>query len=247
MFFSEIQETLLRSKKNYLIAAFVGRSHTDYFHEDKTIFVCCFYHLLNGMQFDIRECLHGFFKCVMMLACIRPKMFLMLQKNYKEPFKILYEIYLLNMRIDFVRFSNSATALTKGTEDWLVLISIWLSVLQFHKPLLNLLKRILDLKSLGDILEKFMQSAVWQPGVLKLVGVSLMLTIRGRLWFSFLIFSDKVIDIEKGERFCQIVIQKIASHLVLMEVENFDEDKTVRGERLFRSINKNVCQQNFRQ
>ena len=133
------------------------------------------------MRFDIPECLHGFFKCVMMLACIRPKMFLMLQKNYKEPFKILYEIYLLNMRIDFVRFSNSATALTKGTEDWLVLISIWLSVLQFHKPLLNLLKRILDLKSLGDILEKFMQSAVWQPGVLKLVGVSLMLTIRGRL------------------------------------------------------------------
>ena len=99
MFFSEIQETLLRSKKNYLIAAFVGRSHTDYFHEDKTIFVCCFYHLLNGMRFDIPECLHGFFKCVMMLACIRPKMFLMLQKNYKEPFKILYEIYLLNMKL----------------------------------------------------------------------------------------------------------------------------------------------------
>ena len=30
-----------------------------------------------------------------------------------------------------------------------------------------------------------------------------------------------------------------------MEVENFDEDKTVRGERLFRSTNKNVCQQIF--
>ena len=54
-FVSESQEALLRSKKNYVIDTFVGRSHIDGFQEDKTIFVCCFYHLLDGMRFDTRE------------------------------------------------------------------------------------------------------------------------------------------------------------------------------------------------
>ena len=65
----------------------------------------------------------------------------------------------------------------------------------------------------------------------------------------FFNFSNKAIDIEKGERFCQIVFQKIANHPVLREVDNFDESKTDRGERSFGSTNKikHVCWQNFRQ
>ena len=62
----------------------------------------------------------------------------------------------------------------------------------------------------------------------------------------FFNISDKEIDIEKGKKFCQIVFKKIANHPVLREVENFDEDKTVRGERSFESTN-NVCLQDFRQ
>ena len=46
----------------------------------------------------------------------------------------------------------------------------------------------------------------------------------------FFNFSDKAINIEKGERFCQVVLQKIANHPVLREVDNFDEDKDVGGE-----------------
>ena len=46
----------------------------------------------------------------------------------------------------------------------------------------------------------------------------------------FFNFSDKAINIEKGERFCQVELQKIANHSVLREVDNFDEDKDVRGE-----------------
>ena len=76
-FVSESQEALLRSKKNYVIDAFVGRSHIDRFQENKTIFVCCCYHLLDGMRFDTRERPNYnkrvFFKCVMMVARVRPK------------------------------------------------------------------------------------------------------------------------------------------------------------------------------
>ena len=53
-FVSEIREALLRSKKNYVIAAFVGRSHIDHFRKGKTIFICCFYHLLDCIRFDTR-------------------------------------------------------------------------------------------------------------------------------------------------------------------------------------------------
>ena len=57
-FVSETQEALLRSKINYVIAACVGRMHVDHFKEERTIFVCCVYHVLEGMQFDTCNCLH---------------------------------------------------------------------------------------------------------------------------------------------------------------------------------------------
>ena len=37
------------------------------------------------------------------------------------------------------------------------------------------------------------------------------------------------------------MFQKIGNHPVLKEVENFDEDKTDRGEGSLESTNKNVC------
>ena len=57
-FVSEIKEALLRSKKNYVITASVGRMHVDHFKEERTIFVCCFCHVLEGMQFDTCNCFH---------------------------------------------------------------------------------------------------------------------------------------------------------------------------------------------
>ena len=69
---------------------------------------------------------------------------------------------------------------------------------------------------------------------------------RGQIVALFFNISDKEIDIKKGKKFCQIVFKKIANHPVLREVENFDEDKAVRGEGSFESTN-NVCLQDFRQ
>ena len=57
-FVSKIQKVILKSTKKYEIAACVGRKHVDHFKEERTIFVCCFYHVLEGMQFDTYNCLH---------------------------------------------------------------------------------------------------------------------------------------------------------------------------------------------
>ena len=62
---------------------------------------------------------------------------------------------------------------------------------------------------------------------------------------TFFNFSDKSVQIEKGNRFCQIVFHKIATHPVLREVDKF-QDKTDRGEGSFGSTNKKqVCRQDL--
>ena len=57
-FVSETQEALLRSKKNCVIVACVGKIHVNHFKEERTIFVCYLYHVLEDMQFDTCNCLH---------------------------------------------------------------------------------------------------------------------------------------------------------------------------------------------
>ena len=62
----------------------------------------------------------------------------------------------------------------------------------------------------------------------------------------FFNFSNRLIEIEKGNRFAQIVFQKVANHPVLREVENFEDNKTQRGEGSFGSTGlKYVCRQDF--
>ena len=61
---------------------------------------------------------------------------------------------------------------------------------------------------------------------------------RGPIIVPFFDFSDNVVEVGKGERFCQIVFQKTANSPVLREVDNFSEDQTGRGEGSFGSTNK---------
>ena len=68
---------------------------------------------------------------------------------------------------------------------------------------------------------------------------------RGPVSVIFLNFSNKSIEIEKGNRFFQIVFHKIANYPVLREVDKFS-DKTDRGEGSFGSTNKKyVCRQDL--
>ena len=62
---------------------------------------------------------------------------------------------------------------------------------------------------------------------------------RGPVFVIFFNFSNKSIEIEKRNGFCQIVFHKIANHPVLREVDEF-EDKSDRGEGSFGSTNKNM-------
>ena len=68
---------------------------------------------------------------------------------------------------------------------------------------------------------------------------------RGPVSVIFSNFSNKSIEIEKGNRFRQIVFHKIANHPVLGEADKF-EDKTDRGGGSFGSTNKkHVCRQDL--
>ena len=60
---------------------------------------------------------------------------------------------------------------------------------------------------------------------------------RGPVSVIFFNYSNSSIEIEKGNRFCQIVFHKIANHPVLREVDKF-EDKTDRGEESFGSTSR---------
>ena len=53
-----------------------------------------------------------------------------------------------------------------------------------------------------------------------------MQTIEGLFVLFFKNFSNRHTEIEKGSRFAQIVFQKVANHPVLIEVENFEDNKT---------------------
>ena len=95
---------------------------------------------------------------------------------------------------------------------------------------------MLALRSLGDILEKFMQSPVWWSGVLKVVGGIIDTDDKGLTVVLFFNFSNKAIDIDKDDRFCQIVFQKIANHPVLREIKLVEEK-----DHLDQQIILNIC------
>ena len=63
-FVSDVQHATARSTENYEIGAYVNGKHVvknfeiDYFKNEKSVFVCCFDHLVGGMRFDTKNCLH---------------------------------------------------------------------------------------------------------------------------------------------------------------------------------------------
>ena len=63
-FVSDVQHAIARSTKNYEIGAYVNGKHvaqnfkTDYFKNEKSVFVCCFDHLVEGMRFNTKNGLH---------------------------------------------------------------------------------------------------------------------------------------------------------------------------------------------
>ena len=82
-FVSDVQHAILRSTKNYETGAYVNGKHAlknfeiDYFKNEKSLFVCCFDHLVDGMRFNTKNCLlytrRVFFRMRHNNACYKTK------------------------------------------------------------------------------------------------------------------------------------------------------------------------------
>ena len=82
-FVSDVQHAIARSTKNYEISAYINGKHvvknfeTDYFKNEKFVFVCCFEYLVDGMLFDTKNCLHYtrrvFFRMQLDNTCYKTK------------------------------------------------------------------------------------------------------------------------------------------------------------------------------
>ena len=129
--------------------------------------------------------------------------------------------------MDFVRFSNSAITPTKGTED-----SAGFDV--YSKE--NVTIPVNSIKIIRtDIGFKIPRGQITSSPVVRCTEVGggvINADHRGPVAVIFFNFSEKSIEIENGNRFCQIVFHKTANRPVLRQVENF-EHKTDRGERSF--------------
>ena len=83
-FVSDVQHAFARSTKSHEIGVYVNGKHVvknfeiDYFKNEKSVFFCCFDHLVDGMRFDTKNCLHYtrrcfFFECNSIILVIKPK------------------------------------------------------------------------------------------------------------------------------------------------------------------------------
>ena len=130
------------------------------------------------------------------------------------------------MKIDFVRFSSTAVAPTQGMKD----------------------SSGFDLYSVEDVLVSPNSTKIIRTDIVFKIPRGYFGNIYARLSFAlrftedgggvidagyrgpvcviFFNFSNRHTEIEKGSRFAQTVFQKVADHPVLIEVENFEDNKT---------------------
>ena len=146
------------------------------------------------------------------------------------------------MKIDFVRLGNSAITPTKGTESL-----AGFDLYSVKNVYIKLIKTDNDFKIPRGYFGKIYARSSLAVRCSEIGGGIIDADCRGPVVVLFFNFSDKAIEIEKGNRFCQIIFTKIANSPVLREVDNFKEDKTDRGEGSFGSTNKikHICRQDF--
>ena len=80
-FIPDVLNAIERSTKKFEIAAFVNRNHVvknfevHSFKNEKSMFICCFDNLLDGIHFDTKNCCiitgEYFFECIMTIHLIR--------------------------------------------------------------------------------------------------------------------------------------------------------------------------------
>ena len=145
------------------------------------------------------------------------------------------------MKIDFVRFSNSTIVPTKGTKDSAGFDLYSVEDVTISSNSIKIIKTDIGFKNPKGYFGKIDARSSLAVRCTEIGGVLIDADYRGPIAALFVNFSEKALVIEKGNKFCQIVFQKIANHPVLREVDNFDKHKTDRGEGSFGSTNKIKC------
>ena len=149
------------------------------------------------------------------------------------------------MKIEFLRFNSSAITPTQGTKDsaGFDLYSVENVIVPANS--MKIIKTDIGFKIPGGYFGKIYARSSLAIRCTEVSGGVIDSNYRGPVSVIFFNFSNESIEIEKGNRFCQIVFHKTANHPVLREVDNF-EDKTDIGEESFGSTNKkHVCRHNL--
>ena len=149
------------------------------------------------------------------------------------------------MKIEFLKFSSSAITPTQGTKDsaGFDLYSVENVIVLANS--MKIIKTGIGSKIPRGYFGKIYARSILAIRCTELSGGVTDSDYRSPVSVIFFNFSSKPIEVEKGNRFCQIVCHEIANYSVLREVNTF-EDKTDRGEESFGSANKkHVCTQDL--
>ena len=149
------------------------------------------------------------------------------------------------MKIEFLSFSSSAITPTQGTKDSACFDLYSVENVIVPANSMKIIKTDIGFKIPRGYFGEIYARSSLAIRCTEVSGGVIDSDYRGPVSVIFFNFSNKSIEIEKGNRFCQIVFHKIANHPVLREVDKF-EDKTDRGEGSFGSTNRNhVCREDL--
>ena len=147
------------------------------------------------------------------------------------------------MKINFVRFSSAAIAPTQGTKDSAGFDLYPVQDVLVSRNSTKIIRTDTGFKIPRGYFGKIYSRSSFALRFTEIGGGGVIdADYRGPVSDIVFNFSNRHVEIEKGSRFAQIVFQKVANHPVLREVENFEDNKTQRGEGSFGSTGlKYVC------
>ena len=136
------------------------------------------------------------------------------------------------MKIEFVKFSHGAIELTKGSNE-AAGFDLYSTDNYTIRPTASCIIRTdIGFKIPTGYLGKIHPRSSFALCFTNVEGGVIDAEYREPVSVIFFNFSDRFIHIEKGDRFCQIIFQKIAFDPKLVEAEKFT-DTTAKGEGFF--------------
>ena len=146
--------------------------------------------------------------------------------------KLFYVIYSLKRKFEFVKFSPYAFETTRGCEEAGGFDLYSVDNYTIRQRTSHIIRTDIGFKIAKGYFIKVHPRSSFALCITDVGGGVIDADYRGSVSVIFFNFSDRFIHTEKGDRFCPIIFQKIASILRLTEVEK-STDATKRGESPF--------------